>query len=508
MTKNYDKKQMSSAQNSKENMEVTKKTEETSNNCISIFFSNIFNFFSSIMISFRIFIDVITDFFSSYFNVWIDYIFFPHYLSIWEKTARKFLFHEICTNFSRSLTSEWKIFYDKDLDYRYLIVYPFQSELNSKNINKNEIYENEDKNDECIKNLNSNGKKKEYLDDCHHIIFFKSHGTSIFSMADNFNLDLIAKNYKCVFYIFDYRSEYFDFNQNLTNKTKSGRLDVEQTDVCNKPCSKGIQECIEHISIVVQKISTIIQEKHNKKPILMGFSLGCAILTESTLKNQLFEKNHVQKIILIAPFFSLSRQLKETWLSWRFFKFVLQRCFKFENNKNVELLILKREKYDAENYSTDEIYGSSQYKMNISCMPDLKKNEKNSFIHSTSNEVVYDNLSKRIEKSSIIVRKNESEEDCSKIILSSGNEKHRMNRMTGRNEKTNNKISTFMHNLKKLNENFLILHGTSDTVISCKHSEELSQIANCKFVPVKWASHVGVMIDISTWTEIIKFLNL
>lgn len=103
----------------------------------------------------------------------------------------------------------------------------------------------------------------------------------------------------------------------------------------------------EHISLVVQSLAIKIVKRHGKRPHLLGFSLGCAMLLQTLLLNEMIERDLVDKIILCAPFHSLYKQFDSIWIVRLLFGHYLKELFPLNNETALGQVLDKIKKYQS-----------------------------------------------------------------------------------------------------------------------------------------------------------------
>lgn len=187
------------------------------------------------------------------------------------------VFFELVTKPTRKWQCRHEIVENKTLDFKYLVLEPVAKQT-----------------------------------DVRHVLLFKSHATSIFSFTDNFGLDRLANQHGITWYVMEYNKECYDRSVKL-GQTKS-------------------KNCIDHFVLCADYIVNQIVSGGNV-PILLGFSLGSAMLLEyaSRAKNPRFHK-----IVLMAPFLSLRDYFKQSVCFLLFFGKRIDRNFSFNNKRNIE----------------------------------------------------------------------------------------------------------------------------------------------------------------------------
>lgn len=243
---------------------------------------------------------------------------------------KSIVFFEKTKSFQFGLLCEYKFKKNLDLDYEHLILYP-------------------------VRNLPIDDQtfvlEKTTIDEqTEHIILFKSHGTSIRSMAEGFRIDAQAVNFNFAFYIPEYKDNYFKTNISIPQKkiNEKAKKNTERNFVKSESSFDHLAECIEDLAIK-------IYAKYKKRPHLMGFSIGCAMLLESTLKNNIFKKNIVNKVILCAPFYSLTQYIDKFWPLSLIIKGTVERNFPL-NNFEALTRILSRKEFNTINQSLVDQY--------------------------------------------------------------------------------------------------------------------------------------------------------
>ncbi|KRH94187.1 hypothetical protein M153_3510002495 [Pseudoloma neurophilia] len=415
------------------------------------------------------------------------------------------LFYEKMSEFSHGLICFYKLFVNNKLNTKYLLLYPFKQMQRSKFFRVDrKIYFKEE-----IVDPPSNILNKRAIDpDTEHIILFKSHGTSIYSMAENFRLDQKAIDCNFAIYIPEYNYDYFSSDIDIpyyiptkkepienwdysityvgvsssSSDLQNSVLSVDNPDVVklNKMNLRNLKlkstlnhqvklsdnklkknvESIEseqntnslteetfvkrsmthfdHLAASIESISIKIFNKYQKRPHLIGFSLGCAMLLQSVVTNNLLDKNLFDKIILLAPFRSLNHHFKDRWLFRAIFQNTLIKHYEFDNERALELI----QKYFWEKHAAQ--------------MGGVSKN----------------------------IQEDVESRKCKNI----------------KSEDTKEKIQT----TDEMNERVVIFHGLFDSVIPCKVSEHLS-IAygiELKTYPVdhcELARHPTIWKDINCW---------